>query len=146
MAAKTGAVRHATADMSGTSVKNGRINFAVVIDLLDEAVIVAVIIFGLPLLGVHVPLYVNILIGAAFLMYCVAFYVIGSRVLRKKPLSGFTSMVGTAGRVVNRLNPEGLVRIGSELWQAKAESGTIDAGTDIIVNGQRGLKLVVRQK
>src|ERR1035437_5321614 len=100
MAAKTGSIGNVTAGIIGASIKNARIKFPVIIDLLDEVVIVAVIIFGLPRLGVHIPLFINLIIGTSFLMYCVAFYLIGSRVLAKKPLSGFTSMVGIPGRVV----------------------------------------------
>jgi membrane-bound ClpP family serine protease len=127
-------------------MKNARIIIAIITNLLDEAIIVAIIIFGLPRLGVHIPLYGSILIGAAFLVYALAFYTIGSSILRKKPMLGFTSMVGTGGRVVSQLAPEGFVRIQGELWQAKTERGTIDAGADVIVKDQYGFKLVVRQK
>lgn len=66
--------------------------------------------------------------------------------MRKKPLPGFTTMVGVEGQVVSRLAPEGLVRIEGELWNARSENGPIDAGIDVIVISQRGLKVVVRLK
>lgn len=55
-------------------------------------------------------------------------------------------MVGIEGQVVDRLAPEGFVRIGGELWNARAENGSIDVGIDVIVVRQSGLKVVVRQK
>jgi membrane-bound ClpP family serine protease len=80
------------------------------------------------------------------LIYAVLFYQIGNTILKKKPLSGFTDMTGIEGKAVDKLAPKGLVRIASELWQAKAENGTIEAGTQIVVTKQEGLKLVVKPK
>jgi membrane-bound ClpP family serine protease len=127
-------------------MSNARLIIAIITNLLDEGIIVAFIIFGLPRLGVHIPLYGIILIGVAFLVYAVGFYTIGSRILKKKPIPGFSDMIGTKGRTVSRLNPQGLVKIESELWEAKAETGNISAGTDIVVVDQYGLKLIVRSE
>jgi len=55
-------------------------------------------------------------------------------------------MVGIKGQVASRLAPEGLVRIGGELWNARAEDASIDMGADVIVVRQSGLKVVVRRK
>jgi membrane-bound ClpP family serine protease len=38
------------------------------------------------------------------------------------------------------------VRIEGELWNARSENGPIDAGIDVIVVSQNGLKVVVRPK
>jgi membrane-bound ClpP family serine protease len=123
-----------------------RLVMAVISNTLIEAIIVAIILWGLPRLGIHIPLYGLILISVAFLVYAVLSYNIGSRTLRKKPLPGFTTMVGVEGQVVSQLAPEGLVKIEGELWNARSENGPIDAGTDVIVVSQSGLKVVVRPK
>jgi membrane protein implicated in regulation of membrane protease activity len=125
---------------------SGRLFIAIVSSLLDEAIIIAVIIFGLPLLGVNIPTFGIIIIGIAFLIYATTLYILGSRILGKKPTAGLTSMLGMEGRVVCRLNPRGVVKIKGELWEAKTEDGTIDPGTDVIVTGQARMKLIVRQK
>jgi membrane-bound ClpP family serine protease len=127
-------------------MKNARIVIAIITSLLDEALIVAFIIFGLPRLGVHIPLWGTIFIGTAFLVYAVTFYILGSTVLRWKPMPGFSSMIGTEGRVVTRLAPVGFIRIKGELWQAKATRGIIDTGKIVIVVDQNGLNLVVGEK
>jgi membrane-bound ClpP family serine protease len=127
-------------------MKNPRLIIAIVSTLLDETIIVAVIILGLPKLGVQLPLFVIILICSGFLIWAVGLYTIGSKILRKKPLPGFTNMVGVEGRVVKRLAPQGFIRVQGELWESRAENGVIEAGTDIVVVSQNGLKLVVRQK
>lgn len=125
---------------------NARLIMAIFTNLLYEAVIVAVILWGLPRWNIHIPMYGLILICVAFAVYGVISFHIGSRTLQRKQLPGLTSMVGIEGQVVDRLAPEGFVRIGGELWNARAENGSIDVGIDVIVVRQSGLKVVVRQK
>ena len=127
-------------------MKNGRLIIAILTSLLDEALIVFVILWGLPKLGVHIPLYIIILICSAFLGYAVVFYRAGSRALIKRPVKGFTDQVGLEGKVVVRLNPGGTVKIAGELWNAKAERGEIEVGTRVEVIGQRGFKVIVRRR
>jgi membrane-bound serine protease (ClpP class) len=127
-------------------MKNGRFIVAVLTSLLDEALIVAVILWGLPRLGIHIPLYGTILICAGFVVYAVVFYQKGTRALIKRPVQGFTDQVGLEGRVVSRLNPEGTVKIAGELWNARAENKAIEVGARIIVANQKGFKLIVRRQ
>ena len=125
---------------------NARLIMAMFTNLLYEAIIVALLIWGLPRLGIHIPLYGVTLICLAFLIYAVVLFIIGDRTLRKKPLPGFTTMVGLEGQVVSQLAPEGVVRIEGELWNARAENGTIEGGAEVIVVRQYRLKLVVHRK
>jgi membrane-bound serine protease (ClpP class) len=82
---------------------------------------------------------------AALAVFAVTTYLMGSRALARKPVVGLSDMVGARGRAVGDLAPEGTVRIKGELWEARAEGRRISAGTDIVVVGQEGLKLVVRR-
>ena len=125
---------------------NTRLVIALITSLIDELVILAVIIWGLPHWGVHIPWWGTALICLAFAAYAILTFRIGSRILRKKPVPGFTDLVGMSGRAVDPLNPRGMVRIHSELWDAKAESGTIPAGSEVEVVSQEGMRLVVRMK
>jgi membrane protein implicated in regulation of membrane protease activity len=52
-------------------------------------------------------------------------------------------LVGARGRAVERLAPEGYVKIEGELWRAEAAGGEIPAGAEVIVRGARGLTLRV---
>jgi membrane protein implicated in regulation of membrane protease activity len=124
-------------------MKKARLVIAIITNLLDEAIIVALIVFGLPRLGVHIPLWGTILICIGFLIYAVIFYRIGSTILGKKPLPGFSDMTGIEGKTTVRLAPKGFVKIESELWEAKAENGPIEAGARVIVVRQEGMKLIV---
>jgi membrane-bound ClpP family serine protease len=127
-------------------MKNARLIVAVITNLLDEAIIIGLILWGLPRLGIRIPVYVLVLVSVAFLIYAVGFYTVGSKILRKKPLPGFSSMIDTEGRAATVLSPKGLVIIEGELWEARSESGIIEKGEDVVVTGQLGLKLVVRRK
>jgi membrane-bound serine protease (ClpP class) len=54
-------------------------------------------------------------------------------------------MIGTRGKAVGKLAPEGMVKIKGELWGARTEEGDIETGEDILVIGEDGLKLLVRK-
>ena len=127
-------------------MKNARLIIAIVTTLLDEIIIVALILWGLPRLGVNIPLYGTILIALGFLLFAVATFRIGSRTLRQKPLAGLPNMEGVEGRVVRRLAPKGFIRAGGELWEARTEEGVIEVGADVIVVAQSGLKVTVQRK
>ncbi len=113
--------------------------------LLEEVALVAGVLWGLPRLGVLVPLWVLIIVMAAWCAYTVVTYRMGSRALKREPIPGLLDMQGSQGRVVSPLALEGLVRIRGELWMAKSSTGRMDTGEQIIVVGQEGLKLIVRK-
>jgi len=107
--------------------------------------VVAVVLWGLPKLGIRIPLAGLIALMAALAAYAVITYRMGSRVLRRKTVAGLTDMVGSKGKVVTPLDLEGLVRIKGELWKSKSVDERIDAGEEVIVVKQDGLKLIVRR-
>jgi membrane-bound ClpP family serine protease len=124
---------------------NPRIVLTILVTLLEEIALAAFVSWGLPMLGVIVPLGGLIAMMAGLVVYGVFTYRFGSRVLRKKPLPGLPDVVGSKGKVVTSLAPEGTVRIGSELWEAKTADRKIKAGEEVIVVERDGLKLIVRK-
>ena len=125
---------------------SGRLIIAIVSTTLEEAALAVGVLWGLPKLGIHIPLWVLIIVMVAWGTYTVITYRMGSRALRKKPVNGLTAMVGSEGKVVSPLIPEGMVRIKGELWKAKSASGEIDTGEKVTVMGQDRLKLIVRKR
>ena len=123
----------------------GRLIIAIFSTLLEEAAIVIVVLFGLPQLGINIPLAGLIALMAVWLAWSVIIYRIGSRALKKKPLDILPDMVGCKGKVVSPLIPEGLVRIKNELWVAKSARGGVNLGEKVVVVEQDRLKLVVRK-
>jgi membrane-bound ClpP family serine protease len=78
-----------------------------------------------------------------WLAYSVVTYRAGSRALRRKPVINIP-VIGSNGKVVSPLVPEGLIRIKGELWVAKSAGKKLDVGSEVIVVEQDGLRLVVR--
>ena len=124
----------------------GRLIIAIVSTTLEEIALALGVLWGLPKLGIHIPLWVLIIVMMAWAAYTVTTYQMGSRALRRKPVHGLTAMLGSEGKVVRSLAPEGLVRIKGELWKAKSASGSMDIGEKVIVVGQDGLELTVRKR
>ena len=122
---------------------SGRLIIAIISTVLEEAAIVVVVLLGLPQLGINIPLPGLIALMVGWLAWSVIIYRIGSRALAKKPLDILPDMVGSKGKVVSPLVPEGLVKIKSELWVARAAKGEANLGEKVVVVEQDGLKLVV---
>ena len=122
-----------------------RLVLAIISTMLEETALAVIVLFGLPRwLGIEIPLLGLIALMLVWLTYSVAIYRIGSRALRRKPSISLLDMVGSKGKVVSALSPEGLVRVNGELWVAKSVSSTVEPGGAIVVVGQDSLKLVVR--
>jgi membrane-bound ClpP family serine protease len=127
-------------------MNKSRLIITIISNIFWEALIAGAVIWVLPWLGIRIPLWGIVLIMIIFAIYAWIMYRIGSRTLGKKAIPGSTDMIGVTGRVVKILKPEGFISIEGELWEAAAESGSIEPGTDVIVTGQKGLKLVVKAR
>jgi membrane-bound ClpP family serine protease len=123
-----------------------RLIIAIVTTALEEAAIAAVVLWLLPKADIHLPLFVLIIIMVAWAGFAVFSYRMGSRALRRKPEGGLADMLGMRGEVVKRLDPEGMIRIKSELWKAKSAGRKIESGVIVVVVGQKGLKLIVERE
>ena len=123
-----------------------RLILAIISTLLEEAALVVIVLFGLPRLGIQLPIPALIGLMVAWGAYSIITYRMGSRALRRKPLISLPEMTGSRGKVVSALAPEGLVRIRGELWVARAGGGEMNPGDEVIVLGQDGLKLLVRAR
>ena len=61
---------------------------------------------------------------------------------RTATVVGVESLVGRTAVAVGELRPEGQVRVGGEIWQARCEEGC-DAGSDVLIRRVDGLTLDV---
>ncbi|ASA77857.1 nodulation protein NfeD [Thermococcus sp. 5-4] len=65
---------------------------------------------------------------------------------RKKPEAGREELVGEVGKVVEDLDPEGVVKLHGELWKAESKDGkSIPVGEKIRVVEVKGLTLIVER-
>ncbi len=123
---------------------SGRLILAVVSTILEEAALAIIVLVGLPELGIKLHLAVLIVLMLAWVAITILNYQAGSRALKRQPVAGLGTMVGSRGRVVKPLKPEGLIKVGGELWQAKSVGADIDSGNEVIVVGQDRKILIVR--
>ena len=132
-------------DMEIKKLTKYRLILAITSSSAEETAIWVIWRYLLPEFDIH--LHVGVLIGAMVAWGCFSIwlFLFTTHALSKQAPVGLPSMIGTRGRVAESLNPEGLVRIKGELWQAVSTEGNINTGMEIVVVNEDGLKLQVRQ-
>lgn len=112
---------------------------------LEEIGIAFFVLWGLPRMGVQIPLGGLIAIMSGLAVYSVVSYRLGIKAMLRKPLPGFSNMEGMRGWVTEPLTPTGTVRIGSEFWKAWADGCHIEINVEVVIVKREGLKLIVRR-
>jgi membrane-bound serine protease (ClpP class) len=113
---------------------------AITTTLLEQAALVAVVLWLLPRVAINIPLWGLILMMIALGVYNYITYRLGKKALVKKPM--ISPDIGSRGRTTTPISPKGYVRINGELWQASSSS-TIGAGEEIAVVGIEGMTLLI---
>jgi membrane-bound serine protease (ClpP class) len=119
---------------------------AILSTLLEEAALVVVALWGLPRVGIEIPLVGLILLMVVWVGFSIFTYQMGSRALRIKPVMDLPVNVGSKCKVIRRLEPEGIVGVKGEIWEAKSTHGNAEVGEKVFVLGNDGLKLIVSPK
>ena len=117
--------------------------FNIVTGLLKGTILVSIVLWLLPLWGIHIPIWGLILIVVAFLIYEIVTFRLGRRALERKPAIWSNAMVGCCGKATTPLTPDGYVRVNGELWRASSSDTNINEGDDIVVVGLDRLTLHV---
>lgn len=123
-----------------------RLILAIVSTAAVEAALFAVWRWVLPEWGIEIPFAVLIGVMAAYAVFAVVDFQFVTRILKRQTVVGLPTMIGTKGKVVSPLAPEGQVIIKGELWGAEAIDGNIGSGEVVTVVGQDSLKLIVRKE
>lgn len=113
---------------------------AITTSLLEQAALVAVVLWLLPRAAINIPIWGLILMMIALGTYNYINYRLGKKALTKKPIISLD--IGSRGRAATPISPTGYVRINGELWRASSNSN-IDAGEEISVVGIEGMMLLV---
>ena len=85
----------------------------------------------------------GIIMVALFIILTFKFYVFYPQF--RKPQTGKNGMIGSTGRALEPLKPEGQVKIRGKIWNAKSMGHKINKGEKIQVAGVEGLKLLVHK-
>jgi len=108
--------------------------------LLEEAALVAVVLWLLPRVAINIPLWGLIIMMIALGVYNSINYRLSKKALVKKAI--ISPDIGSRGRTTTPISPKGYVRVNGELWQASSSS-TIDAGEEIAIVGIEGMTLLI---
>ena len=115
--------------------------YAITTSILEEAALVAVVLWLLPGFGINIPLWGLILSMIALGAYSYITYRLEKKALDKKPM--ILPDIGSRGKVTIPVSPRGYVRIGAELWKASSTGSNIDKGEEIVIVGIQGMTLLV---
>lgn len=122
--------------------RKGYIVYSLITALLEEAALVAVVLWLLPRFGINLPLWGLILLVVALGAYDYITYRLGKKALVKKPVM-IPPEVGNRCRATTPLAPEGYVQIKGELWKASSTGPMVLEGQEVIIVGIKGLMLFV---
>jgi len=113
---------------------------AITTSLLEEAALVAVVLWLLPRVAINIPIWGLIIMMIALGVYNSITYRLSKKALVKKPM--ISPDIGSRGRTTTPISPTGYVRVNGELWRASSSS-TIGVGEEIAVAGMEGMTLLV---
>ncbi len=122
-----------------------RLIVAIISTILEEIAIVVIWRWGLPQMDIYLSDFVLIMVMIGWLAYSIFTFWFVTRSLRRKLVVGLPTMVGSKGKAVSPLIPVGQVRIKGETWGAESIDRNIDAGEQVVVVGEDGLKLMVQR-
>jgi membrane protein implicated in regulation of membrane protease activity len=115
--------------------------YAIVLSLAEQAVLLFVLLWLLPRVGLEVPAWAVVLLAASLAAYSVVLTRLNYRALNQIPIQ--SPAIGAHGRVVQTLNPRGYVKLGNELWSAEVEGRHLVQGEEVVVLRVAGLLLTV---
>ena len=114
--------------------------------LSDGIIIAAIVVFVLWKFEVVLHPGVLALIAVVLIAFGYLTYKLLWPVIKDRKVCGPDSMVGLEGEVIKPLDPEGMVKIKGELWQATAACGRAETGMRVEVIAQEGLTLIVETR
>ena len=115
--------------------------------MADEVIVGLFLIWVLPSFGVGVPLWAVAVVVAVLLAkdFLIAPFILRGG-LNARPQTGSESLIGRTVVVVEDLSPEGLVKVGGELWSAECVDGTARRGEVVVIVGVSGAKVLVERR
>jgi membrane-bound serine protease (ClpP class) len=69
----------------------------------------------------------------------------GLKAQKRKPTTGVEGLINETAEVITDLNPNGLIKIHGEIWNAESSEGTVQKGTKVIIVSVSDLKLMVKK-
>ena len=114
--------------------------------LLDDIAVVVLVLLGLRFLGVDLSLPVWVALAAVLGGFVFLAHKAIIPTFHLKTATGSERMVGMCGKVIEPLDPVGLIKIAGECWKARSVDERIDAGEHVEVMRVERLMLDVKRK
>ena len=118
----------------------------VLVLLLDEAIIVAGIIFALWFFKIKIPLPITIAIAIIGGIFVFIIHVAVIPNFHRKLVTGREGMTGLQSRIVEPLTPFGTIIVKGEHWEAKSSDENVGVDENVEIVGIEGLTLNVKRK
>ena len=114
--------------------------------MLEEAILVAAVLWLLPQFNINLPLWALGILMAALAIYSYIMYRVGRSTFLIRPKVAAETVIGNGGKVTKRLAPEGYVKVQGVLWKATCVESELEVGDQVVVVGIEGLRLIVTTK
>lgn len=114
--------------------------------MLEEVLLVAVMLWLLPLFKINIPLWGLAIFMVALAVYSGVMYRFGRQTFFIRPKVAAENIIGSAGTVTKPLAPEGYVKVQGVLWKAICHGLELGIGDEVEVIDMEGLRLVVKPK
>ena len=119
---------------------------AIVGTILEEAVLVAVVLWVLPYFNIHIPLWALLVLMVALAVFSYITYRMGKVTFFLRPRVAPEAIIGSEGKVVKPVAPVGYVKVKGVLWKAICGESALEVGDEVVVVAIDGLRLVVCRK
>jgi membrane-bound ClpP family serine protease len=109
----------------------------------EETVLMVIMLWLLPSLGMDVPPWIVIVLAMVWAAWSYLTYRIGAKTIEKIPVVGAEALVGVRCITTTPLSPVGYIRAGNELWRAQSIAGDVNIEVEVVVVEVKGLTLLV---
>jgi membrane protein implicated in regulation of membrane protease activity len=117
-------------------VQVGREGLSMCHIILSLPILALSLFFFLPLMTA-LSIYLVITGASVFVYYKII------AVMRTKVQTGMEGMIGEDAEVIEDINPKGRIRLGGELWRARARDGNFRRGERVRICGVQGMEVIV---
>jgi membrane-bound ClpP family serine protease len=116
----------------------------VLASFIDDAAVVALVFLILLFFNIQISWPVIIFLVIVFIASIYIIHRLIIPALHRRKVNGAEGMVGLVGKVVEPLNPNGLIKAEGEVWKARSINGPVAAGKKVRITGFEGLTLLVK--
>jgi membrane-bound ClpP family serine protease len=113
--------------------------------LFEEAVLAILLFLILPQINVHPPIWLVIILMLLYAIYNCITSIIVAKIIERRSAVGMEALINSRCQTVTDLNPDGYVKVGTELWRACSLSGSIGSGNEVEIKNVNGLTIVVKK-